>query len=111
MAKNKNKKETRASNIPSKGKNNQPEGQVLIYKPNMTVADVAQAMGKTNAQIVMKARLIVRKLIVARWKILILPLAKQKVGLLLKQSILQQVATIMLILGKTFGKIPKHKRV
>ncbi len=54
MAKNKNKKETRASNIPSKGKNNQPEGQVLIYKPNMTVADVAQAMGKTNAQIVMK---------------------------------------------------------
>ena len=56
MAKNKNKKETRASNIPAKGKNNanKQENSVIIYKPDMTVADVAQAMGKTNAQIIMK---------------------------------------------------------
>ena len=55
MAKNKNKKETRASNIPAKGKNNEKTtGSVIIYKPDMTVADVAEAMGKTNAQIVMK---------------------------------------------------------
>ena len=55
MAKNKNKKETRASNIPSKGKNvNKEEGAVITYRPDMTVADIAQAMNKTNAQIVMK---------------------------------------------------------
>lgn len=54
MAKAKNKKETRASNIPSKGKVGKEEGNVLIYKPDMTVADVAAAMNKTNAQIVMK---------------------------------------------------------
>ncbi|MBR6072535.1 MAG: translation initiation factor IF-2 [Acholeplasmatales bacterium] len=53
--KTKNKKETRASNIPSKGKNNnKEENNVLIYKNDMTVADVAAAMNKTNAQIVMK---------------------------------------------------------
>ena len=54
--KTKNKKDTRASNIPSKGKNNnnKEENNVLIYKNDMTVADVATAMNKTNAQIVMK---------------------------------------------------------
>ena len=56
MAKNKNKKETRASNIPAKDKknNNDSQEKVVIYRPDMTVADLAQAMGKTNAQIVMK---------------------------------------------------------
>ena len=54
MAKAKNKKETRASNIPSKGKANEKKDQVIIYHPDMTVAEVATAMGKTNAQIVMK---------------------------------------------------------
>ncbi len=56
MAKNKNKKETRASNIPAKDKknNNDSQEKIVIYRPDMTVADLAQAMGKTNAQIVMK---------------------------------------------------------
>ena len=56
MAKNKNKKETRASNIPAKDKNNNNNSgeKIVIYKPDMTVADLAQALGKTNAQIVMK---------------------------------------------------------
>ncbi len=56
MAKNKNKKETRASNIPAKDKknNNDSKEKIVIYRPDMTVADLAQAMGKTNAQIVMK---------------------------------------------------------
>ncbi len=56
MAKKGNKSETRASNIPVKGKKNEQtkEKGVLIYKDGMTVADVALGMGKTNAQIVMK---------------------------------------------------------
>lgn len=56
MAKKPNKFETRASNIPQKGKKNEQnvEKSVVVYKDGMTVADVAAAMGKTNAQIVMK---------------------------------------------------------
>ncbi len=56
MAKKVNKSETRASNIPPKGRKNEQskEKGVLIYKDGMTVADVATGMGKTNAQIVMK---------------------------------------------------------
>ena len=56
MAKN-NKKETRASNLPvKKGKKEQQDkgSSVLTYKDGMTVADVAIALGKTNAQIIMK---------------------------------------------------------
>ena len=54
------KKETRTSNIPVKGPKNNKKDQapkekgVLIYKPDMTVAEVAEGMGKTNAQVVMK---------------------------------------------------------
>lgn len=56
MAKKTNKSETRASNIPVKGKKNEQtkEKGILIYKDGMTVADVAVGMGKSNAQIVMK---------------------------------------------------------
>ncbi len=59
MAKQNTKKETRTSNIPvgkgSKGKKDaQAEKGVLVYKPDMTVADIAAGMGKTNAQVVMK---------------------------------------------------------
>ena len=56
MAKKQNKSETRTTNIPQKGKKQQQntEKGVLIYKDGMTVADVAEGMGKTNAQIVMK---------------------------------------------------------
>ena len=54
----KNKKETRTSNMPvKKGKNASQESSqklVLTYKVGMTVADVANGMGKTNAQIIMK---------------------------------------------------------
>ena len=52
-----NKKDTRTSNIPQKGGkkvNEVKEKGVLIYKPDMTVADVASGMGKTNAQVIMK---------------------------------------------------------
>ena len=56
MAKKTSKSETRTSNIPQKNKKNDAskEKGVIIYKDGMTVADVATAMGKTNAQIVMK---------------------------------------------------------
>lgn len=56
MAKKINKSETRASNLPQKGKRNEQnkEKGILIYKDGMTVADIAVGMGKTNAQIVMK---------------------------------------------------------
>ena len=56
MAKKQNKSETRTTNIPQKGKKQQQntEKGILIYKDGMTVADVAEGMGKTNAQIVMK---------------------------------------------------------
>ena len=53
----KKQKETRTSNMPvKKGKNAQESNQkmVLTYKIGMTVADVANGMGKTNAQIIMK---------------------------------------------------------
>ena len=57
MAKKQTKSETRTSNIPVK-KNNKKEqvkeSSVLTYKEGMTVAEVAQGMNKTNAQIVMK---------------------------------------------------------
>lgn len=56
MAKKTSKSETRTSNIPQKNKkiDASKENGVIIYKDGMTVADVATAMGKTNAQIVMK---------------------------------------------------------
>ena len=56
MAKKVNKSETRASNLPVKGKKNeQPkEKGILTYKEGMSVADVAVGLGKSNAQIVMK---------------------------------------------------------
>ncbi len=59
MAKQNTKKETRTSNIPvgkgGKNKKDVPaEKGVLVYKPDMTVADIAAGMGKTNAQVVMK---------------------------------------------------------
>ena len=52
----KKQKETRASNLPvKKGKNEEvKQKMVLTYKSGMTVADVANGMGKTNAQIIMK---------------------------------------------------------
>ncbi len=54
----KKQKETRTSNMPvKKGKNvsqDSKEKMVLTYKIGMTVADVANGMGKTNAQIIMK---------------------------------------------------------
>jgi len=56
VAKKISKSETRTSNIPQKGKKNiEPKDKgILTYKDGMTVADVANGMGKTNAQIVMK---------------------------------------------------------
>ena len=57
MAKKPVKKETRTANIPQqKGKKKEDNKQkgVLTYKPDMTVADVANGLGKTNAQIIMK---------------------------------------------------------
>lgn len=56
MAKN-NKKDTRTTNIPQKtGKKNADvkEKGVLIYKPDMTVLDVANGMNKPVAQVIMK---------------------------------------------------------
>ena len=54
----KKQKETRTSNMPAKkGKNvsqDSKEKMVLTYKVGMTVADVANGMAKTNAQIIMK---------------------------------------------------------
>ncbi len=59
MAKKTTKKsETRTSNIPAKGHNNKKEqvkdNGILTYKEGMTVAEVAEGLGKTNAQIIMK---------------------------------------------------------
>ena len=57
MAKKQTKSETRTSNIPVKKGNKKEqvkENTVLTYKEGMTVAEVAQGMNKTNAQIVMK---------------------------------------------------------
>ncbi len=58
MAKKNNKQDKRTANIPNfKGGKKQAvekENNVLTYKNNMTVADVAAGMGKTNAQIIMK---------------------------------------------------------
>ena len=55
MAK-KNNKETRTSNLPQRG-NKKDEGKkndVLIYRPDMTIKDIAEGLGKTVAQVVMK---------------------------------------------------------
>jgi translation initiation factor IF-2 len=53
-----NKKEVRTSNIPpQKGKkkeNDTKEKGVLTYRADMTVADIASEMGKTNSQVIMK---------------------------------------------------------
>ncbi len=52
-----NKQDKRTANIPqAKGKKaeKQKEDNILIFKAGMTVADVANGMGKTNAQIIMK---------------------------------------------------------
>ena len=53
-----NKKEVRTSNIPpQKGKKkdlDEKEKGILTYKPDMTVADIASGMGKSNSQVIMK---------------------------------------------------------
>ena len=53
-----NKKEIRTSNIPpQKGKKKdleEKEKGILTYKPDMTVADIASGMGKSNSQVIMK---------------------------------------------------------
>lgn len=53
-----NKKEVRTSNIPpQKGKkkeNDTKEKGILTYRADMTVADIATEMGKTNSQVIMK---------------------------------------------------------
>ena len=53
-----NKKEVRTSNIPpQKGKKKdleEKEKGILTYKPDMTVADIASGMGKSNSQVIMK---------------------------------------------------------
>ena len=53
-----NKKEVRTSNIPpQKGKKkdlDEKEKGILTYKPDMTVADIAAGMGKSNSQVIMK---------------------------------------------------------
>lgn len=55
MAKKNTKQDKRTSNIPqNKKKNTENQGNQLIYKDGMTVADVASGLGKTNAQIIMK---------------------------------------------------------
>ncbi len=51
MPKNK-KQEKRVSNVPQNNK--QKEDKVIVYKVNMTVADVAQALGKPLNQVMMK---------------------------------------------------------
>lgn len=52
------KKDNRTSNInfnKNKSKKDAPkEKGVLIYKPDMTVAEIAEGMGKTSAQVIMK---------------------------------------------------------
>ncbi|MGM9971781.1 MAG: translation initiation factor IF-2 [Anaeroplasmataceae bacterium] len=54
MAKKTNKKqEQRVSNIPAKNANAKEEG-ILIYKPDMTVIEVAQGLNKPVGQVVMK---------------------------------------------------------
>ena len=53
MAKKQKKTEQRISNIPQKDKNKSGNG-VLVYKEGMTVAEIAAAMQKTIAQVVMK---------------------------------------------------------
>ena len=56
--KKKKKKEVRTSNIPpQKGKKKdleEKEKGILTYKPDMTVADIASGMGKSNSQVIMK---------------------------------------------------------
>ncbi len=57
MAKKLNNKDKRTANIPqakSKKQASIKEENVLIYKDGMTVSDVAESLGKTNAQIIMK---------------------------------------------------------
>ncbi len=57
MAKKLNNKDKRTANIPqakSKKQASIKEDNVLIYKDGMTVSDVAESLGKTNAQIIMK---------------------------------------------------------
>lgn len=53
-----NKKDVRTSNIPpQKGKKKDLENNekgILTYKVDMTVADIASGMGKTNSQVIMK---------------------------------------------------------
>lgn len=49
----KNKKEERVSNIPN-AKANQATDTTIIYKEGMTVAEVATALNKSNAQIIKK---------------------------------------------------------
>lgn len=53
MAKKQKKTEERVSNIPQKNQNKNKDG-ILIYKEGMTVAEIAEGMGKTIAQVVMK---------------------------------------------------------
>ncbi|MCR5350717.1 MAG: translation initiation factor IF-2 [Acholeplasmatales bacterium] len=54
VAKN-NKKDTRTSYIPQKNKKQvEKEKGVLVYKPDMTVADVANGLNKPVAQVIMK---------------------------------------------------------
>lgn len=50
-SKKENRKEPRQSNIPKK-KPVSAKGKTLIYKPNMTVADVATGLGISNADII-----------------------------------------------------------
>lgn len=53
MAKKQNKGEVRLSNIPQKDVNKASEN-VLIYRDGMTVSEIAQGLGKTTAQVIMK---------------------------------------------------------
>ena len=57
MAKKNNKSDVRTSNIPQKSKNKNNEAKekgILIYKEGMTIAEIATAMNKTNAEIIKK---------------------------------------------------------
>lgn len=51
--KDKKKQEERVSNIPNKDANKKTDG-VLIYRENMTISEVAEAMSKPVGQVVMK---------------------------------------------------------
>lgn len=53
MAKKQKKTEQRISNIPAKNQNKIKDG-ILTYKNGMTVVEIAEGLGKTTAQVVMK---------------------------------------------------------